>query len=247
MDGAGELALAGAGALAGGFVQSATGFGFALVAAPALSAALGPLRGVPAAAVLGVLVNVLTLAGERRPLAIERRAAGLLTAASLPGMALGALVLVRASEDVLRGVVAVVVLASVLAYARAPRARRAAGAAEGIAAGVVAGTIGAAAGINGPPLVLYLRRRGAGAVQMRDTLAAIFLATGLLTLAAYAVAGAMRLPDAILLLVAGAGCGQALGRLAFGRLGERRESATRATLALSAALALVPALQALLG
>lgn len=235
--------------LTGGFVQSATGFGFALVAAPVLAAALGPRTAVPADALLGVLVNLLTLGVERRPRAVLHRRAGVLVAASVPGMALGALVLVRAPADVLRLLVALVVVGSVAAYVRTPAHAqgRPPPRTEAVAVGALSGAMAATAGINGPPLLLHLRRAGARADQVRDTLAAVFLAGGVLTLAALAVAGALRLPDSMLLLCLAAAAGQALGGTAFRRLAARREAAIRAVLALSAALALVPAAQALLG
>lgn len=242
-----EVALACAGMLAGGFVQSATGFGFALVAAPALTAALGPLVAVPTIALTGAAVNALTLAGERRRSALLRRRAAVLIAASVPGMAVGALVLANAPRDALRALVAVVTLASVAAYLASrgsrpgPDERRA----SGIAPAVLAGALGAASGINGPPLVAHLRRRGATPEQMRETLAAFFLVSGLLTLGAIAAFGALRIAPGIGWLLMAAAAGQLLGRAAFARLAAFREPAVLATLALAAALAMIPAAQAL--
>ena len=241
-----ETALACAGVLAGGFVQSATGFGFALVAAPALTATLGPLVAVPTIALVGSIVNALTLAGERRRSALLGRRAAVLIAASVPGMAVGALVLANAPRDLLRGLVAVVTLASVAAYV-SQRGQAAAGGrrASGVAPAVLAGALGAASGINGPPLVAHLRRWGATPEQMRETLAAFFLVSGLLTLGAIAVVGALDLAPDLGLLLAAAVAGQLLGGLAFARLAAFREPAVLATLALAAALAVVPAAQAL--
>ena len=54
-------------------LQSATGFGFALIAGPAFFAVLGPEEAVAAVLVLGAAVNVLMLAGERRPREIRGR------------------------------------------------------------------------------------------------------------------------------------------------------------------------------
>jgi uncharacterized protein len=241
-----DVALACAGVVAGGFVQSASGFGFALVAAPALTATLGPVVAVATIALLGALVNALTLAGERHRSALLRRHAAVLVAASVPGMLLGALVLAHAPRDVLRALVAVVTFVSVGVYlAERRRGRERARRASGIAPAVLAGALGAASGINGPPLVAHLRRWGASPEQMRETLAAFFLVSGLLTLGAIAVVGALELaPDLGWLLVAAA-AGQLAGRLAFDRLAAYREAAVVATLALAVGLAVVPAVQAL--
>lgn len=242
----GEVALACAGVVAGGFVQSATGFGFALVAAPALVATLGPEVAVPTMALVGALVNALTLAGERRSSALMRERAAVLIAASVPGMVAGALVLASAPHDVLRGLVAVVALGSVAAYVARPReGRGSARRRSGVAPAVLAGALGAASGINGPPLVAHLRRFGATPEQMRETLAAFFLVSGLLTLGAIAVFGALELAPDLGLLLAAAAAGQLLGRLAFARLADFREAAVLGTLVLACALAVVPAAQAL--
>ena len=245
-----ELAIACAVALAGGVVQSATGFGFALVAAPGLTAALGPRVAVSTLALIGPVVNALTLAGERRRPGVLGRRAAVLVVASVPGTAVGALLLAHLPVGVLRGLVSAVTLGAVAAYWLARRrpaeTRPAWGEAAG--AGALAGTMGAVAGVNGPPLVLHLRRIGATAAQARDTLAAIFLVTGVMTVGALALAGGLRLEARTLALTAlAAAAGQALGRRAFRRLAGRHDTATLATLGLSAAAAIVAAIQAAVG
>jgi uncharacterized membrane protein YfcA len=238
-----ELTAALAGVVLGGLLQSATGFGFALIVSPVLAAALGPRVAVPSAALLSLVVTGLTLLGEGRAPAVDRRAVIVLLATALPGMALGAVILATAPEDVLRVAIAAVVVATVVAYAvtRSTGPGRSPAAVAGFVSGVLATT----SGINGPPLVLHLRRRGMGAEQMRDTLAAIFLVSAVLTLAALALAGALRLADGVLVLMAGAVAGQALGRVAFRQLEAHRDAATLGVLALSAAAAVVPVVQAL--
>lgn len=238
-----ELGLALAGVVLGGLVQSATGFGFALIAAPALAATLGPREAVPTIAVLSLAVNLLTLLGEGRAPAVERHTAAVLTAASVPGMAIGALILATAPEDALRLVVAAVVVGTVIAYVRLRDDGPARSSATG--AGFVSGVLATTAGINGPPLVVHLRRIGLGTAQTRDTLAAFFLVSALLTIAAVTVAGALELPNGVLVLLAGAAGGQLAGRLAFRQLEAHREAATLGVLALSAAAAVVPVVQAL--
>ena len=58
--------VAAAAVAAGAALQSATGFGFSVVAAPLVFAAVGPEEAVGLLLVLGTEVNVLTLATERR-------------------------------------------------------------------------------------------------------------------------------------------------------------------------------------
>src|SRR4051794_35968567 len=62
------VAAACAGVVAGAMLQAATGFGFSLVAAPLLFAAIEPEPAVVALLVLGLELNLLTLTTEgRRP------------------------------------------------------------------------------------------------------------------------------------------------------------------------------------
>jgi uncharacterized membrane protein YfcA len=238
-----ELAAALAGVIAGALLQSATGFGFALIAAPVLTAALGPRVAVPTATVVGLLVNALTLVGEGRAPVVDGRAARVLLAWSLPGMALGAVVLATAPEDVLRVAIAAVVVGTVVLYVKTRSSGTGRSSAAG--AGRVSGVLATTSGINGPPLVLHMRRVGMGADRMRDTLAAFFVVSAVLTVAAFAVSGVLRLAGGIGWLLIGAVAGQAAGRLAFRQLEAHRDAATLAVLALSAAAAVVPVVQAL--
>ena len=72
---------------AGAVLQSATGFGFAIVAAPALVALIGPEATVGALSVLALVINGLTLAGERRRPRPAPGDAAALVAWALPGLA----------------------------------------------------------------------------------------------------------------------------------------------------------------
>jgi uncharacterized membrane protein YfcA len=123
-------------------------------------------------------------------------------------------------------------------------ARRATGAWSAAGAGLLSGAMGAASGINGPPLVADLERSGASPMQMRDTLATVFLFSGVLTAAALALTGALRLQPIVLVLLAAAALGQTLGRITFHRIGERRGVLVAAVLVLSALLATLPVIQA---
>jgi uncharacterized membrane protein YfcA len=74
---------------AGAVLQSAFGFGFALTAAPALAATVGPRPAVSALAILGLVVSVMTLAGERRRPQVLVGSAAVLVAFAIPGVGLG--------------------------------------------------------------------------------------------------------------------------------------------------------------
>ena len=81
--------LAAVGVVAGAALQSATGFGFSLVAAPLLFAAVGPAEAVGALIVVGMFTSVLTIATEGRRPEPLRREALLLLGWALPGALVG--------------------------------------------------------------------------------------------------------------------------------------------------------------
>jgi uncharacterized membrane protein YfcA len=230
---------------AGAALQSATGFGFALVSAPILFALLGPQQAVTAGVLVAMAPNVLTLAGERRRPEVRVRDASALLAWSLPGLAIGVLALRELSAHVLSGLVAVAVLGGlglrVLARRRTATARPRAW--QLPAAGVTGGALSTSTSLNGPPLVFCLLARGASPAQMRDTLAAIFLAQAVLGLSALLLTGTFALPHAVWLLLLAALAGQLLGRRAFHRLrGEHYERAVLVVLAATAVTALAASL-----
>ncbi len=233
------VALAALAVFLGASLQSATGFGFALVAAPILFALLGPREAVTACVLLALLLSGLTLATERRRPVVLARDAGLLVGWSLPGLALGAVALRELPERSLSALVALAVLAALALRLRARGVRVTARAWHAPAAGATSGALATATSLSGPPLVFYLLARNAAPAAMRDTLATIFVAQALLAMPALLASGTFMVPDGIWALLAAGLAGQLLGRRAFAWLrGERYERAVLAVLAVSALVAL---------
>jgi uncharacterized membrane protein YfcA len=159
-------------------LQSATGFGFALLAGPSLYAVMDPERAVALLLILGLCVNVLVLGAERRKLAVDWH--GLVPAmlAALPGLPIGALLVRVLPPDALRVAIGVIVCALVAhrLWRRAPVAGRSApGRASATLAGFAAGVLTTSTTTNGPPLALWLGGRGLDPAVVRDTVSAAFL------------------------------------------------------------------------
>ncbi len=238
------VALAALAVFLGAALQSATGFGFSLVAAPVLFAVFGPQEAVSAGVPLALLLNGLTLATERRRPAVLVGEARRLAAWSLPGLAVGALALRELPERPLSAIVGVAVLAGFAVRVRgagrggnapAPRPRGW----QAPAAGATSGALATANSISGPPLAFYLLARGASPAAMRDTLAAVFIVQSVLALPALLLTATFIVPAAIWVLLGAALAGQLAGRRAFAWLeGERHERAVLAVLVLSALAAL---------
>ncbi|MDX6690751.1 MAG: uncharacterized protein QOG15_2208 [Solirubrobacteraceae bacterium] len=235
------VALAAAAVFLGASLQSATGFGFALIAAPVLFAAFGPREAVTASVLVGIEVSALTLVTERRMPRVLTGEALALVAWSLPGLALGALALRELPDRLLSVLVAVGVLGGLVLRVRARRARRTSRLRwwSRPAAGIGSGALSTSTSLSGPPLILYLLARGVTAGQMRDTLAAVFVALSVLSVPALLATGTFDVPPAPAALFAAGAAGQLLGRRIFAHLaGERYENVVLAVLAVAALVAL---------
>jgi hypothetical protein len=99
--------------------------------------------------------------------------------------------------------------------------------------GLVVGVLTTSTSVNGPPLLLWLLARGATPGEVRDTLAASFVALNLAGLAVVGLAtGALSALDAELLLLAPVvAAGWLAGTYAFRRLGRARFRAVGLALA----------------
>lgn len=234
-------------------MQAATGFGFALVAAPALYAALEPEPAVGLLCLLAPTMNVLTLTTERRrphPLMAEVK---VLVGWAMPGALVGVLVLRSFSEVALQvllsvGVAATLVIRHLLTRREAvvpvqqdgPRPRPAWSAPV---AGVLAGALGTSVSTNGPPLLLHLLGRGARPSVVRDTLTVCFLCLGLVTPVALLVTWTTEaIPELehVLVLLPAVLTGHYIGRHGFARLArsDRYEQVVTAVLAVSVTVGL---------
>lgn len=242
------LACAGGAAL-----QATAGFGFALLAAPILVHELGATEAVGLLGVLSVLVNALTLIGARRARSAERR---LLTGELLrlappatAGLIAGALLLGVVGDAARQAMLAAAVLAALVVARRqavphGPTCPPRPG--WRVLAGLGAGALTTTIGVNGPPLVLWLRACGATPSQLRTTLAVAFLTAGVATVAVLAALGDLR-PGYTAVLVGAVSVlgGHAAGRRRAATLAvARHERLVTTVLAVTALAAAVSALAA---
>ena len=242
--GALEIA-AGVAVLAGAALQSATGFGFALVCAPMLFAAAEPERAIGLLIVLGLLVNLMTLGTEgRRPQPLVRDSLKILGWA-VPGVVAGLLALRSLDSTALQVGVTLGVFATLAV--RAVARRREGGAGEGEppwwaapATGLTSGALTTSTSTAGPPVVLYMLARGATPVQTRDTLTATFVGFSALAVAALALSGtegAIPPADALAALVPAVVIGHLAGRPVFARIADHHYEPVLTAVLIATALA----------
>jgi uncharacterized protein len=217
------MALAAVAAFAGAAVQSATGFGFALVLSPALFAVMDPVEAVAALLVLGLALNLLVLFEGGRPEHVDWSALAPMLVAAVPGLAVGAVALTELSKEVLQVAVGVAVIAAAgWQLRRKSHSHLPPAAAWG--AGFASGALTTSISVSGPPLVLWLEARGVRPEEFRASLAASFLALNLAggaILVAVEGSGAFD-AGAVAVLLGLVIAGYALGALAFRRLDRER-------------------------
>jgi uncharacterized protein len=221
------MALAAAAALVGAAVQSATGFGFALILSPALLAALDPYEAITALLALGLALNLLVLFDGGRPGPVRWRELVPVLAAAVPGLALGAAALALLSKAVLQVIVGVVVVVAAAVQLRGRLIGRPARRRSATAAGLASGALTTSISVSGPPLVLWLESRGVAPAELRATLAACFLAlnlAGFLVLVPLAGIDRVVSPADFLPLLGLVVVGHLVGARAFRRLDPERFS-----------------------
>jgi uncharacterized protein len=221
------VALAALATIVGSTLQSATSFGFALVLGPAVFAVFEPAEALTMLLVLGAVLNLLMLFTERRMRMIRSDRLTTVLLWAMPGLVVGALILAALPKPTLQVAVgvAVVVAAAVQARTRTPTPSPAAGSGPAWAApvvGLTTGVLTTTTGTSGPPLVLWFQRLGLRPAEIRDSLAAAFLALNALgTVALGAFGGGLASPDPV--YVVGLVILTTLGHRAGRRLFERLE------------------------
>lgn len=233
------VAAACAGVVAGTMLQAATGFGFSLLAAPLLFAAIGPEPAVVLLLALSVEVNLLTLAGERRRPQPLLQPAAVILACALPGALAGVAVLRSLPAAALQVAVTLGVVGT-LAARRVSSAH-----VPAWLAGGAAGALTTSTSTNGPPILLHLLGRGAAPSQVRDTLTTCFIGLAGIGAVALFATGDPELPDGTLAaaLIPAVLAGHLVGRRGFARLArsDRYEPVLTAVLIVAVAVGLIGA------
>ncbi len=166
----------------GSLIQATVGFGANLVAAPALILLEPDLVPGP----LFVAVTVLTVLTAAREFgAVRWEFVRWSTAGRLPGVVVGALILVAVDQDTLALIVAGVILIGVILSTGVFRVSPSPAAC--LIAGVGSGFGGVTSSIGGPPLALLLQRESGP--EVRATIGVSFLISTLLTVPAFILAG----------------------------------------------------------
>jgi uncharacterized membrane protein YfcA len=168
-------------------VRSTLGFGEALVAVPLLALVVPVEVAAPIAVLVSITVAFLVVVQDWRE--IHVRSAAWLLLPSLLGIPLGLIALKTVSESIVKGVLAVVIIAFSAHALLGGKHRELKDDRFAWLFGFGAGVLGGAYGMNGPPLVIYGSLRRWSPQHFRATLQGYFLPASLAGMWGYRLAG----------------------------------------------------------
>ena len=202
-------------------VRSTFGFGEALVAVPLLALLIPVKVAAPVAALVSVTVALIVVAQDWRH--VQVRSATWLIISTLFGIPLGLWLLTRMPEPIVKGALAIVIIAFSLQAVRG-RAGHLATDAFAWIFGFVAGVLGGAYGMNGPPVAVYGSTRRWPPREFRATLQGYFLPASAVGMLGYWLVG-LWTPAVTRFYLASLPA--VLAAIALGRLANRRMSPQR--------------------
>lgn len=170
-------------------IRSVFGFGEALIAVPLLALRLPVIVAAPLAVLVSITVAAVIVAQDWQK--IHLRSTGWLVLSTLFGIPLGLLLLTAGNHRLVKGVLAVIIMAF-SAYAligRRPPELHNDSRGWLLGCGFFAGVMGGAYGMNGPPLAIYGAMRRWSAQHFRATLQGYFLPASIIGMAGYWLAG----------------------------------------------------------
>jgi len=168
------------------FVQTLTGFGFALMVMPLITLVLGLRTAAPLVALAGLTLYAINLRRHREAFNVKEVLP--MGAAAALGVPVGVWVLANADENLVRqllGLILVAYASYALARPKAPRLRSQRWA---YPAGFAAGCLGGAYNTPGPPAIVYGSLRRWSKDEFRAAMQALFLLSGLLVVASHVLA-----------------------------------------------------------
>ncbi len=170
-------------------IRSTFGFGEALVAVPLLALIIPVEIAAPLAVLLSITIAAVVVVQDWRH--IHVRSTAWLLGPTFVGIPLGVMLLTSGHQQIVKGALAVVIVAfsSYLLLVKRPPELATDSPRWLVSCGFVAGVLGGAYGMNGPPLVIYGAMRRWSPQHFRATLQGYFLPASLVAMAGYWITG----------------------------------------------------------
>jgi uncharacterized membrane protein YfcA len=168
------------------FLQSLSGFGFAILVMPLLTLVLGIRTAAPMVAMAGLTVYTINLVRYRR--AIDVGEVLRLGMASVLGVLLGIWVLSNLNESLVQRVLGLILIAYAVYSLIRPALSRPLPSRWVYPAGFLAGCLGGAYNTPGPPVIVYGSLQQWSKDEFRAVLQALFFINGVVVVTAHVVA-----------------------------------------------------------
>lgn len=204
------------------FVQSASGFGLALVSMPLLVGVIGVGTATPLVAVVAFTAEIFLL--RRYWYALNFSAVKRISFASIIGIPLGVFVLRTVDGRIVTAILGVVVAGYAVYALFAPRLPQLRQSAWAYGFGFIGGVLSGAYNTSGPPVIIYGTCRRWEPAAFKGNLQAYFFLNSVFTLSAHALSGNFTAVvwQNYLWALPGIGLGLVLGRLVDGRVSPER-------------------------
>lgn len=175
-----------------GVVRGFSGFGAAMIIVPALSAAYAPVLAIPIMLMVDNVAAMPLVVREWRRIAW--REIFPLAGAAIVTVPLGVNILLWADPEVLRWVMAGLILTVVVVMASGWRYGGRPNMMTSIATGAASGTMTGSVGIGGPPIILFWLAGQDAVSRVRANIIGVFFLIGLSTFGTFLLSGLITLP-----------------------------------------------------
>lgn len=163
-----------------GFINSLTGFGFIIVAAPFLVQLLPPKEAASVALVLGIILAAVIAFRERKTIATKVTLQ--MFAAAICGIPIGTAILAGVNPAAIKIIVGSIVVAVTLTIARGLRTPTIREFPLSIVAGFFSGILSGVSGMSGAMAVIFFMSQGWSPERVRPTIAAFNVIVSIVTL-----------------------------------------------------------------
>ena len=183
---------------AAAFLQTLSGFGFALIVMPVAVAMMGIDTAVPIVALTALILYTFNLIRYRQSLnlAVLKR----LGIAVIIGVPVGILFIANLPETMIRFLLGLLLIGYALYVLFAPQVTAVTSPKWGVVAGFFAGCLGGAYNVPGPPLVVYGSASQWPKDEFRATLQSIFFIQGCFVVLGHTLAGNLTISTAMISL-----------------------------------------------
>ncbi|MFH0734114.1 MAG: sulfite exporter TauE/SafE family protein [bacterium] len=169
------------------FVQSFSGFGFALISIPLLTFFFDIKTAVPLGALFGLIINILLVIKLKEEINFKKIKN--LYIGALFGIPLGIWVFVFVNASILKYAVAIIIIVFVFnAFIKILKPQKL-NPFWGYITGLISGILGGALNINGPPVLIYFYFVSSNKTELKSSISGYFIVTSIIIVTTHLISG----------------------------------------------------------